>query len=342
MNPWYDLTAKLDTAERPLEDAALERIESAAKNRLPKRRSRMRIALAAAAILLMTACSVAAVKYADWFGSVAQNPLEPTASEDVLASMGTVIDQSQTADGITVNLHGALWDGRVLLLSLSVDGEAVPEDYFGEINAEGSWVGWSKEQTEVFLRAGGKFSEEDISAYLQDYDAIMADIDPARIRGMYNPATKETDLVVTGEMGSKDPETELTLYLEDLWGAGPFRFDFAVTQNRAQMVYTGQTEVKLRHGMVGTVTKVLLTPLRVEVTLHGEQGLPQELEIEELRTDQQVYASRKGATIQDNGDGTWNAVLTYGPLERVMDPAQVTGVYLGDNLLELNRLTLEQ
>ena len=97
----------------------------------------------AAALLLLSACAAAAFtgQFSQWFPWLGVNPDAPEASEDIMARMGTVIEQSQTADGMTVTLHAAVWDGETLRLSLTAEKPDMPEEWNEEFWRE-SWIYW--------------------------------------------------------------------------------------------------------------------------------------------------------------------------------------------------------
>lgn len=57
------------------------------------------------------------------------NPDAPEASEDIMARMGAVIEQSQTADDVTATLHAALWDGETLRLSMTAEKPDMPKEW---------------------------------------------------------------------------------------------------------------------------------------------------------------------------------------------------------------------
>lgn len=97
----------------------------------------------AAALLLLSACAAAAFtgQFSQWFPWLGVNPAAPEASEDIMARMGTVIEQSQTADDMTVTLHAAVWDGETLRLSLTAEKPGLPEEWNEEFWRE-SWIYW--------------------------------------------------------------------------------------------------------------------------------------------------------------------------------------------------------
>ena len=104
------------------------------------RRGRLdwRIAAIVAALLLLSACGYAIVtgQFTDWFPRLGFDQEHPEASEEALARMGTVIEESQTVNGATVTLHGAVWDGYTMSLSLSVQGANLPPE---EIHSK-TWI----------------------------------------------------------------------------------------------------------------------------------------------------------------------------------------------------------
>ena len=97
------------------------------------RRGRLnwRLIAMAAALLLLSACAVAAVtgQFAQWFPGIWMDPKAPEVSEEIVGRMGTVIGEPQTVDGVSVTLNAAVWDGQELRLSLTADIPDLPEDF---------------------------------------------------------------------------------------------------------------------------------------------------------------------------------------------------------------------
>lgn len=100
-----------------------------------------KLAALAAALLLLSACAAAAFtgQFSQWFPWLGVNPDAPETSEDIMARMGTVIEQSQTADDMTVTLHAAVWDGETLRLSLTAEKPDMPGEWSEEF-WRGSWI----------------------------------------------------------------------------------------------------------------------------------------------------------------------------------------------------------
>lgn len=99
----------------------------------------------AAALLLLSACAAAAFtgQFSQWFPWLGVNPDAPEASEDIMARMGTVIEQSRTADDMMVTLHAAVWDGETLRLSMTAEKPDMPEAWSEEL-WRGSWIYWEE------------------------------------------------------------------------------------------------------------------------------------------------------------------------------------------------------
>lgn len=94
------------------------------------RRLNWRIIAIVAALLLLSACAVAAVtgQFSQWFTWFGVNPEAPEQSEEVLSRMGTVIQQSQTVGDDTLTLNAAVWDGSYVYLSFTIESPSLPED----------------------------------------------------------------------------------------------------------------------------------------------------------------------------------------------------------------------
>ena len=106
-----------------------------------RRRLDWKLVALAAALLLLSACAAAAFtgQFSQWFPWLGVNPDAPEASEDIMARMGTVIEQSQTADDMTVTLHAAVWDGETLRLSVTAEKPNMPVEWNEEF-WRGSWI----------------------------------------------------------------------------------------------------------------------------------------------------------------------------------------------------------
>lgn len=97
----------------------------------------------------------AAGPFSRWFSDMGVDPEDPKASEAVLASMGTVINQTRTAGNETLTLNGAVWDGSAVQLSLTAKSPSLPKEL-----DENSWL--SPEQCTA------RMSEEQWKAYVNN------------------------------------------------------------------------------------------------------------------------------------------------------------------------------
>ena len=146
MNDWYTLTQSLETDVLPVDEFSQKRIETRVRAALPRRQKRPQLIAVLAAVLILTACGDAAAtgQFSQWFWSVSDLQ-EPESDEDLLAAMGTVIDQSQTVNGDTVTLHGAIWDGKTLMLSATIESDSIPTDTWTNVDTHDSQLHASKE-----------------------------------------------------------------------------------------------------------------------------------------------------------------------------------------------------
>ena len=94
------------------------------------KRLNWRLIAIVAALLLLSACAVAAAtgQFSQWFTWFGVNPTAPEQSEEVLRRTGTVIEQSQTVGDTTVTLNAAVWDGTYIYLSFTIESPSLPED----------------------------------------------------------------------------------------------------------------------------------------------------------------------------------------------------------------------
>ena len=95
-----------------------------------RRRLNWRLIAIVAALLLLSACAVAAVtgQFSQWFPRLGVDPKAPEVSEEVLSRTGTAIEQSQTVGDTTVTLNAAVWDGTYIYLSFTIESPSLPED----------------------------------------------------------------------------------------------------------------------------------------------------------------------------------------------------------------------
>ncbi len=359
MNEWYELINELKTDTPPLDEVSRARIEKKVRAALPRRRKRRWAAAVIAAALVLSACGYAAVtgQFSQWFWNRAADVQTPEASEDLLSSMGTVIGQSQTVDGVTMTLHGALWDRDTLMLSLSMDGAEMPTYYK---SSGDSWLWFSDHQMETTIReAYPDLPDADLQKYM---DAVRPFTGHPTIMYLYNWQTNSCYLQVqNNSITSQNDQDELTLHLENLeFGnttlKGPFEFTFIVEKKSMELIYEGDVTMEPIEGVPIRVTKVTISPFYAEVSFVGLEPLPEEdgetdggkdisPKLEALRInglEAVGIVSGHGTSLKRETDGRWDGSTKAGPFHQVLDPATVEAIRVNDVWLELDQLELVQ
>ena len=257
-----------------------------------------------AALLLLTclpASALAADKapsFTGMFPGYADGAKDPNAAEAVLADMGTLIGQSQTVNGVTLTLDGALWNEDKMLLSFTMDGAKIPKDVPDGIhfNRDVMQVTLAERQRETYIRSK-----------MEETERLLA--------GTRTPSTKEElDALVKEALGRGEPELfhlptlvrsggkdrllvsvsllpyvekpELTVHMESLvlyknaegkyWPrsydgyepltlvSGPFDFTFTAEKHLKPLVYAGAVDVTVQ-GIPVQVQKITVTAFGAEV-----------------------------------------------------------------------------
>ena len=340
MREWYELTNALETETSELDELTQKRIEMAVLSAAPKRKTRLRIALAAAVLVLLTACSVAVIRYANWFGALV-NPYEPEASEDLLASIGTVIGQSQTVDGVTVTLHGALHDGNYFLLSLSVEG-LQEKRYSSQVSGGDSWLSYSPAALRQFQ------SEKNLPELTaeQHIQMVRSQGSGVILRRQFD---QERCLLLAEPVWIPETNREVVLHLEnfEVQGqtvAGPFEFTFTAEEKEVSRTLSGSVSLTAKDGTPYEVTGVCVTPLQISVSVRGsmnEQGQPPAetpmIDGVRLSGEDWTWSSRSVSWIGNAGNGFWDGDLRQGPLERIIDPDTVEAVQIDGVWVDLKQ-----
>ena len=359
MNDWYDLTNSLDTNVPPLDEVSRTRIEKRIRAALPRRKKHRWLIAAIAAVLVLTACgyAVATGQFSQWFRQVAEDPAEPEASEELLVGIGTVIGQSQTADGVTMTLHGTIWDGNTMLLSLTLTGEDIPSCLWERVGAKGSWLRQSEtEMRKTLSLQAPHMTEEEID---QMVDTILED--PVRFSHLEITGTRDDEtgscclLVKDESRRSLYESNELVLHLEnlefhDMTIAGPFEFTFTAQQKDATVRYTGRTLLAHREGYDIYVTGAEVSPFHAKITYELSVPLPEgqydseaihsATVTDRIRVNGEEYrpANSWGGTIEQDEDGYIRGSAYTGSFDRIVDPTQVEALRIGGIWLELDTL----
>ena len=186
----------------------------------------------AAALLLLSACAAAAFtgQFSQWFPWLGVNPDAPEASEDIMARMGTVIEQSQTADDMTVALHAAVWDGETLRLSVTAEKPDMPEEWDEEfwhrshIYWEECRLSLRQDQLEDYVRkeVESRFAEMEVELPPAELERSIQDKMAASwflFQPGFNLIRREGDKLffeVTMPLAGYVEQPELTLHMERL------------------------------------------------------------------------------------------------------------------------------
>lgn len=330
-----------------------------------------------AALLLLSACAyaVATGQFSQWFPWLGVNPDAPEASEDLMARMGTVIEQSQTADNLTVTLHAAVWDGETLRLSIMVENLGITEEWDEEFWRE-SWI--YREKCCLSMRQDQleDYTCKEIQAH---YAEMEVELPPEelekRIQNQLsgNWFTSELRINLFRQEGDRlffeatlpladyVERPELTLHMETLATVadsghnglepdivilgGPCDFTFTLDKKIEPVIYEGMTAL--------TAEKIPLEFSRIKLTassIETEFWSPNEtyLEVEQVQavgpqglwTEDGAYVDFSGIQKFSSMTGTLDGIT--GELRcqypHVVDPQAVTAVNLGGTRVELRNL----
>ena len=374
MKDWYELTQGLETEVTPLDQLASARIESRVRSALPRRKRRFhRMIAVVAALFLLSACGYAAIsQYSHWFWNYAENPHSPEDSEDLLAGMGTVIDQSQTVDGVTATLHGALLDTDTILLSLTFEGDDFPDTLWSNVQSQDSWLYPSEAQIKQSWAKSLNMTEEETDAYFEEHQLSLQErYPPDSMTYIYNRQSGTYALQVEDTVPFSGDTLELTLHLENLsvehrvgqellthTVEGPFEFTFTAERKDVRQVWFGEYELPLTDEVSVRVDKIAVSPFHVEVEFTGmelltvdSRGKPilesagcdvTDFRLTGLRISGEeigITSERSSSGMAAGPDGSWNGSVTKGPLSRILDPATVEAVRVNDVWLELKYAT---
>ncbi len=364
MNDWYDLTNSLDTNVLTLDEVSRAHIEKRVRAALPRRKKRRALVAVIAAVLVLSACgyAVATGHFSDWFRQIAEDPAEPEASEELLSSIGTVIGQSQTVDGVTMTLNGAIWDGNTMLLSLTLTEESIPDYRWVQVRSEDSWLSASEAQIRSTLpQEMPHLTEAEIDEFVKQYlENWRSTFSYLEITSTQEDEDGSCRLLVKDESRrSQYDSNELVLHLENLvFGettiAGPFEFTFTAQQKDATVRYTGRTLLAEREDYGIYVTGAEVSPFRAKITYelsvpfpegqYDSEALHYATEVDRIRVNGEEYSpsNSRGSTLEHDEDGNVRGSAYTGSFDRIVDPAQVEAIRVGGVWLELNSFTLTE
>lgn len=274
------------------------------QERSGRRRLDWKLVGLAAVLLLLSACAAAAFtgQFSQWFPWLVVNSDAPEASEDIMARMGTVIEQSQTADDMTVTLHAAVWDGETLRLSMTAEKPDMPEAWSEEL-WRGSWIYWEecrfsmrRDQLEDYTRreVESRYAEMDLPPEkLEQMAQEQLAGDLFTFQQSFNLIRREGDKLffeATLPLADYVERPELTLHIETLatyeegkgtvvtagggertgpgpdvvFLNGPYDFTFTLDKKLQPVIYEGEAALTAENIPL-EVSRIKLTASAVEV-----------------------------------------------------------------------------
>ena len=337
------------------------------RERAGRLRRNWRLIAIAAALLLLSACAyaIATGQFSQWFPGLGVNPAAPEASEDVMSRMGTVIEERQTADGESLTLNSAVWDGNFLLLSLTVENPALPEGLAPDAPIEYAQcrLELSEDQREDYLRrdmadwldtlATPEEQEEEVQSFLELGEPQF--LPTARIARLEENAAL---IELTAPLPAYLEAPAFSLHMERVVLAGeddapilngPYDFHFTVENQIPPVSCTGEFQMDFE-GLPLRITRVELTVLQMYVSyqtpspdtpdsgtdiavMKGLQG---------LWTEDGAYVDCSGTPGSSSATTRRDRQILEGTAGRlyphVIDPATVTAVDLNGTRIELREL----
>ena len=275
----------------------------------------------AAALLALTTLSIAALAYSepaqfsDWLLSAAGNP---QGAKEVLASAGTVLGQSQTVNGVTLTLEGAVWNGKLLQLSFDIQGASIPKDIPSgtTLNGDSSQITLPEDQRRVYLSEHEEAVEKILTeAGVLDKPSTQAERD-AKVQSQLSRGEprlmhrfqlirgggKETLMMTVSGLDYVE-KPELTVHLENLaiyrkgdiyWTkpddgfkpvftlSGPYDFTFTLTKRLQPRLYKGPADVTV-NGIPIEIEEITVTAFGAKLQYGAKQADITSQQLEPIR-----------------------------------------------------------
>lgn len=208
-------------------------------------------------------------QFSRWFSNMGVNPENPETTEAVLASMGTVIQQTKTAGKETLTLNAAVWEGNSVHLSLTAKSPNFPKhlDGYSWLSLDNCTARMPEAQWKEYVEnkiaaesAGENLSKEERDQWFQN---LMKPEQTAELKPHLGVVSREGDtvqLAVTMRLDNYREKPELTLHIENvaiigngkslttegLTGSllkGPFEFTFTLDKVLPSVNYEGDVPV---------------------------------------------------------------------------------------------------
>ena len=278
------------------------------------------VSLLLATVTMLALCTSALAysepaQFSDWLLSAAGNP---QGAKEVLASVGTVLGQSQTVNGVTLTLEGAVWNGKLLQLSFDIQGASIPKDIPSgtTLNGDSSQITLPEDQRRVYLSE----HEEAVEKILTEAGVL------------HKPSTQaERDVKVQSQLSRGEPrlmhrfqlirgggketlimsvsgldyveKPELTVHLENLaiyrkgdiyWTkpddgfkpvftlSGPYDFTFTLTKRLQPRLYKGPADITV-NGIPIEIEEITVTAFGAKLQYGARQADITSQQLEPIR-----------------------------------------------------------
>lgn len=333
--------------------------------------------LAAATVLALCTSALAysePAQFSDWLLSAAGSQEE---AKEALASAGTVLGQSQTVNGVTLTLEGAVWNSKLLQLSFDIQGADIPKDIPSgtTLNCNSSRITMPEDQRRVYLSE----HEEAVEKILIEAGVLTkssakaerdADIQSQLSRGeprlmhrfqLIRGGGKETLMMTVSGLDYVE-QPELTVHLENLviyqklnpndkfktafTLSGPYDFTFTLKKHLQPRLYKGPADVTV-NGIPIEIKEITVTAFGAKLQYGAKQADTTSQQLEPIRLT--GVWTKDGKFVEAAGIGENRAFdalkenaqgLASNSHPGLLDPADVTAVSLGDIRIDLNKLTL--
>lgn len=254
------------------------------------------VSLLLATVTVLALCTSALAysepaQFSDWLLSAAGSQEE---TKEALASTGTVLGKSQTVNGVTLTLEGAVWNGSLLQLSFDIQGADIPKDIPSgtTLSRDSSQITMPEDQRRIYLSEHEEAVEKILTeAGVLDKPSAQAERD-AKVQSqlsrgeprlmhrfqLIRSGGKET-LMMTVPISDYVEQPELTVHLENLtvyqkgdiyWTkpdegyklvftlSGPYDFTFTLKKHLQPRLYKGPADVTV-NGIPIEIKEIVVT-----------------------------------------------------------------------------------
>lgn len=278
------------------------------------------VSLLLATVTMLALCTSALAysepaQFSDWLLSAAGNP---QGAKEVLASAGTVLGQSQTVNGVTLTLEGAVWNGKLLQLSFDIQGAGIPKGIPSgtTLNRDSSQITMPEDQRRVYLSEHEEAVEKILTeARVLDKPSTQAERDvkvqSQLSRGeprlmhrfqLIRGGGKETLIMSVSGLDYVE-KPELTVHLENLaiyrkgdiyWTkpddgfkpvftlSGPYDFTFTLTKRLQPRLYKGPADVTV-NGIPIEIEEITVTAFGAKLQYGAKQADITSQQLEPIR-----------------------------------------------------------